>query len=353
MTLVRSAKHAVYAISKNLGLMGAVRRTDWRQKRLMIICYHGVSLDDEHEWNPLLYMRPETLESRFEMLRREGYAVLSLDEGVRRLREGTLPAGAVALTFDDGMYDFHARAFPLLRKFGFPATVYQTTYYTDYNRPIFDVFLSYVLWRGRGGSLPLGELIPGELTYELENGVGQARARAAIDRHVQRCGLGGEAKDAFAEQVARVLGIDYDGLVQKRLLHVMSPSEVRELSSQGVDFELHTHRHRTPDARELFLREIDDNRTRIVDLAGRDPKHFCYPSGVYRAEHLGWLHEAGVISATTCDPGMAHVGLSPLLLPRLIDTEQMSPLAFEAWLSGVAEFLPRRTRLAHPDRILG
>lgn len=348
MTLVRSAKHAVYALSKNLGLMGAVRRTGWRQKRLMIICYHGVSLDDEHEWNPMLYMRPETLEARFEMLRREGYPVVSLDDGVRGLRDGTLPAGAVALTFDDGMFDFYSRAYPLLSKYGFPATVYQTTYYTDFDRPIFDVFLSYALWRGRARTLELGTLIDGESRYDLREVEGQSRARRAIERYVQANGLSGQAKDEFAERLARLLGIDYDDMKRRRVLHLMRSSEVRELASKGIAFELHTHRHRTPDAHELFMREIVDNKARILDFAGAEPRHFCYPSGVYRAEYLGWLREAGVVSATTCDPGIAHAGISPLLLPRLVDTEQISPLAFEAWASGVAEFLPRRTRLAHP-----
>jgi peptidoglycan/xylan/chitin deacetylase (PgdA/CDA1 family) len=348
MTLVRSAKHAVYALSKTLGVMGAVRRTDWRQKRLMIMCYHGISLADEHEWNPTLYLRPETLESRLEILKREGYPVVPLEEGLQQLRDGTLPAAAVALTFDDGMYDFYAQAFPLLKKFGFPATVYQTTYYTEYDRPIFDVFLAYVLWCGRTRTLPLGELVPGEQKYDLRHEDGQLSARSAIERHVQRQELSGEAKDALAERLARLLDIDYDEMTRRRLLHTMRPNEVRELASQGVKFELHTHRHRTPDARDLFLREIVDNRSRIIELTGRDPKHFCYPSGVYRREYLAWLHEAGVVSATTCDPGMAHAGGSPLLLPRLIDTEQMSLLAFEAWLSGIAELLPRRTHVAHP-----
>jgi peptidoglycan/xylan/chitin deacetylase (PgdA/CDA1 family) len=350
MTLVHSTKHAVYSLSKRLGVMEAVRQSDWRRKRLMIICYHGVSLADEHDWNPMLYMRPETLESRFEVLRREGYPVVSLDEGLRRMGDGTLPAGAVALTFDDGMSDFYARAFPLLKRFGFPATVYQTTYYTEYNRPIFDVFLAYTLWRGRERTLPLGTLIPGEGSYDLRDPRAALQARAAIDRHVQRASLGGEAKDAFAERLARILEIDYDAVLASRLLHAMSPAEVREAAAQGVAFELHTHRHRTPEARDLFLREIVDNRSRIVDLAGHDPKHFCYPSGVYRREYLGWLEESGVVSATTCDPGMARPEDSRLLLPRLVDTEGVSSLAFEAWMSGLAEFLPRRTRVAHRHR---
>src|SRR5688572_28900359 len=94
-------------------------------------------------------MSAACLESRLRMLRDGGYNVLALGAAVDALSRGTLPPRSVVLTFDDGMYDFRVNAAPLLQRYGFPATVYLTTYYSDYQRPIFDVFCSYVLWKGR------------------------------------------------------------------------------------------------------------------------------------------------------------------------------------------------------------
>ena len=93
----------------------------------MILCYHGVSLDDEHEWNPTLYISARTLARRLDALRRLGCTVLSLPEAVDRLYEKSLPKRAVVLTFDDGYYDFKAKALPLLEARGYPATVYVAT----------------------------------------------------------------------------------------------------------------------------------------------------------------------------------------------------------------------------------
>ena len=45
-------------------------------------------------------------------------------------------------TFDDGGYDFYTVAFPLLKSHEFPVTVYQTTYYSDYQQPIFNLVCS-------------------------------------------------------------------------------------------------------------------------------------------------------------------------------------------------------------------
>jgi peptidoglycan/xylan/chitin deacetylase (PgdA/CDA1 family) len=125
----------------------------------------------------------------------------------------------------------------------------------------------------------------------------------------------------------------------------MTPGEVIELVRGGVDVQLHTHRHRTPVDHALFAREIADNRARIVDITGRDAAHFCYPSGVYRQEFLPWLEEQNVISATTCEVGLASPLHHRLLLPRVVDHSHFDAVEFEAWLAGAGQFLPRRRAL--------
>lgn len=57
------------------------------------------------------------------------------------------------------------------------------------------------------------------------------------------------------------------------------------------------------------------------------------------------LNELGVESATTCDAGLATRETSPFLLPRHIDTTSQAGAEFEGWLSGVSQFLPKRS---HP-----
>lgn len=84
--------------------------------------------------------------------------MLPLGEGLRRLRDGTLPPRSICLTFDDGGYDFFQQAYPLLQKYGFPATVYQTTYYTLLERPVFNLVCSYMLWMRRDAVIPNGRV---------------------------------------------------------------------------------------------------------------------------------------------------------------------------------------------------
>jgi hypothetical protein len=77
---------------------------------------------------------------------------------------------------------------------------------------------------------------------------------------------------------------------------------------------------------------------------GRTPCHFCYPNGTYRAAHLPVLEREGIESATTCDPDIASSASHRLLLPRFVDSEMGTQLRFEAWVTGTAMWLPRRTR---------
>ena len=88
-----------------------------------------------------------------------------------------------------------------------------------------------------------------------------------------------------------ILGIDYSAIAAKRILQLMNAREVAEVAKDGVDVQLHSHRHRTPEDEVLFRREIKENRDRIRSLTGTEASHFCYPSGVYRQEFLEWLNQ--------------------------------------------------------------
>ncbi|PYR78764.1 MAG: hypothetical protein DMF86_05100, partial [Acidobacteria bacterium] len=90
-----------------------------------------------------------------------------------------------------------------------------------------------------------------------------------------------------------------------------------------------------------FAREIVRNREVIEGITRHRATHFCYPSGVYHPEFLSWLSEQQVVSATTCNPGMASGRTNPLLLPRFVDVTGVPPVEFEGWISGAASLISR------------
>ncbi|HEX4934046.1 MAG TPA: polysaccharide deacetylase family protein [Gemmatimonadaceae bacterium] len=351
MAMLRRVRDSFFFAARSAGAMELVRRSEWRRKRLLILCLHGISIEDEHEWNPTLFMRQEVLRARLAQLKRGGYPVLPLGEAVERLWAGTLPQGAVALTFDDGTFDFYSRAFPVLQEFGFPATVYQTTLYSEFGRPVFDVFTSYLLWKARARTVDLAGVAPGGYAGPLDTRAARERALLPILRHSVAAKLDEVAKHDLLERVATALGVDIAAIEAKRILSLMNSAEISELAAKGVDFQLHTHRHDLPLDRGAFARDLETNASLLTSATGKAPRHFCYPSGLYRRDVVDWLRQERVVTATTCDPGLAHAGSAPLLLPRFVVTEQASELTFESWASGLAAIVPRRTRVAHPEAI--
>jgi peptidoglycan/xylan/chitin deacetylase (PgdA/CDA1 family) len=345
--MLKKLKQTTLRSLKTVGVSTMVHNSRWRRERLLILAYHGISVLDEHEWNHTQYMPADVFRLRLQQLKDSRCAVLPLPEAVERLYRNDLPDRAVAITFDDGTADFYARAFPLIREFEVPVTLYLTTFYTHYQRPVFDLMISYLLWKGRKESLCLKSLTNEDATLNLSSLDAQESARVAILRFAHQQNFSAEEKDELGQKLARSLNADYEFLLAKRIMQNLAPAEVTELAAGGIDIQLHTHRHRTPNDRKLFMREIEDNRQSIHALTGKHATHFCYPSGAYRRAFLPWLKEAGVVSATTCEPGFASAAADRLLLPRVLDNPALSPIEFESWLTGVSAALPRRRVPAH------
>jgi peptidoglycan/xylan/chitin deacetylase (PgdA/CDA1 family) len=344
--MLRPIRRAALQTLKSCGVFRLVADSEWRKNRLLILCYHAIARNDEYLWRPGLYFLPDVFEKRLKILKNGGYNVLPLGEGLCRLEAGELPAGSVAITFDDGGYDFYAKAFPIIKRFGYPVTVYQTTYYCEYQKPIFNLVCSYILWKRRGSVLRVGGELELNEPLDLRTETSRAEIVRTLVLNAEASNLTGVEKNDLAARLAELLEISYDEIVADRMFQLMNRSEQTELAAAGVDFQLHTHRHRTPIDQELFRKEIQDNR-RYLHQLGEKAIHFCYPSGIYRPEFFDWLRMENVVSATTCDSGLARKGSNPLLLPRLVDTLFRSEVEFEAWLSGVAFLLTVR-KTAHP-----
>lgn len=330
--------------ARNLGIYSVMKRSEWRRRQLLILAYHGISQLDEHKWRPSLYMTPELFASRLTMLSKSGCNVLPLDQALLRLKEGTLPPQSVVLTFDDGFFNFYQHAYPILKRFNYPATVYQTTFYVGVRKPIFHLVTSYLLWRSARKTLDAKPIIGMTRHWDLNTQKSIASANFEIWRFSKSAHLCVEERQQLVERLADFLGVDYSEISNRRMFELMTKAELSQMAGAGVDFQLHTHRHRVPLSKELLLKEFEDNKRVLEEIGQPRAVHFAYPSGVYRPELFPWLSEFGVLSATSCEAGLADRESNSVCLPRFVDTSQTSPLEFEAWLCGIRRLLPRRSK---------
>ncbi len=344
--VVAAIKRSSFEISNHLGLASWLAGSRWRRRRLLVLCYHGVSLADEHEWDPELYISPSTFAHRLDSLARMACTVLPLEDAVQRLYAGTLPDRAVALTFDDGFYDFKVAALPALQARGYPATVYVTTHRCQHEMPLAHLMTSYLLWKHRRLTLDARGIEGMDRVYPLASPAERARVTTDVFAHMRRERMHPEDERVFARELMDRLHVDYDAAASSRLLCVMSPADLREISGRGAAIEMHTHRHRSPEDPDEFIEEVRINRAKVEAMTGHRPRHLCYPDGLYRSAYLSKLETEGIETATTCDPALASPASHRLLLPRFIDNEMGTQIGFEAWVAGVASWLPRRTRKA-------
>lgn len=337
---MRKAKLLLFFLCRTLGLFRLAR---WLTRdRLKILCYHGFALNDEAEFRPKLFIKPERFEERLATIRRYGFQVLPLGEAVERLYSGTLPANPLVVTIDDGFHSVYRLAAPRLQQYGFPATLYLTTYYVEHPNPIFRLVIQYMFWKTRRKTLELKN-VPWTPDGVIDLSVAAQKEKAMLDciRHGEsRCTE--DMRCALSLQLGALLDVPYEDIVRSRILHLMTPEELQTLADAKIDVELHTHRHVFPiDNQEMAQREIVDNRAAIQRLLGREASHFCYPSGLWEECQWPWLDALNVKSSTTCRPGL-NSGKTPRhALRRFLDGENIHSLEFEAALSGFSDLLRR------------
>jgi len=337
--MLRTIKQGGLAAARLAGLFKVASGSTFRNSRVFVLGYHGVSLKDEHEWDPSLYVSPATMRRRLEIIRRNNCTVLSLSDAISQLHAGTLPPRAVVLTFDDGTSDFYSIVWPMLQEFGYPGTVYLTTYYVENPYPVAPGIYSYLLWKAGKVKFDAKPILGEDVTFDLADPASRTAAAKKILAFTRAEKMEAADRHRLCSELARSLGVNYQEILDKRILHLMTPDEVRQVSRAGASVEMHMHRHGTPSVREKYVRNLEENRRFISDLTVSPPTHFCYPCGVYNQESVSWLRDLGIASATTCEPGFMSTNTDTLTIPRLIDSSTISELAFEGWIVGIGALM--------------
>jgi hypothetical protein len=199
--------------------------------------------------------------------------------------------------------------------------------------------VSYLLWKGRAQRLQLDDP---SLNMKLDSEAERLGAFRSIYQTAKARGWTAAAKEDFLLHLSDRLGIDYDNIKRKRILHMISPDEAAQMHGEGLDLQLHTHRHRVPHGADRPASEIRDNMRIIESVGARRPVHFCYPSGSHVPALEGWLRDNGVVSAVTCEPGLVRRRTNQYFLPRLVDQERFGPVEFKSGLSGLLTWMTKR-----------
>lgn len=97
--------------------------------RVAILGYHDFS---ESQTETAMRIRTSKFRKQMEAIKQLGFTVISLDDYLAWKRgEKSLPEHCILLTFDDGWKSVYTDAFPILKEFGYPFTLYLYKNYVD------------------------------------------------------------------------------------------------------------------------------------------------------------------------------------------------------------------------------
>lgn len=282
-----------------------------RRARLSVLIFHRVL----HEPDALL--PGEMHAQRFDQLCGwlvDWFNVLPLDEAVRRLRDGCLPARAAAITFDDGYADNHDVALPILQRHGLSATFFIATGFLDGGRMWNDTVIEAVR-RARAPTINVGAgAIADVARLELGSVAQRQEAIALLLGAIKY--LEPERREAAVGAVAAAAAVDLpQGLM-------MSSDQVRGLRRAGMQIGAHTVSHpilaRLP--AEEVRKEVVDSKHALEELLQERVALFAYPNGKphqdYGREAVDIVRHCGFDAALSTAWGSARRNNDPLQLPR-------------------------------------
>lgn len=299
------------------------RRSIRRQTRVFILMYHKVGPSGAPYFGASVH--PENFERHLRYISRN-FTMARLDElpgmiGEKRGRE------YVVITFDDGFRDNYQWAFPLLRKYGIPATVFLATNFIGSGNMLWPDRLAYLLHLAASScpSVPAGvSSLPDPLAgfvFEFLAGHGVEARRVAI---LRKFGLAlkhySEAeKNSFFASLSAIFKIN---LPDDRERLMLSWDEIREMADHHIDFGAHTVNHVALSrlADHVARRELTESRNMIEEKTQKSVTSFAYPYGKqedFSIANISQVEDCGFRCACTAIRGQESLPLkNPFILKR-------------------------------------
>ncbi len=249
-----------------------------RSKGLRILAYHRILDDDPRSFpfdEALISAGRETFREQLKFIRRN-FDVISFEDLHQCETEGKeWPRRALIITFDDGYRDNYTNAFPILKEFDLPATVFLTTGHIGSARLFWWDKVAYLIKRTSRQSVTLADL--SDTAFDLSS----SRARRhLIERvlwwlkQVQE-----ETRSRFLDSLASELDVELPDRVADGM-H-LSWDEVKEMARSRIQFGSHTVTHPILShvGESQLQQEISESKQIIEQHLGREVMVFAYPAG--------------------------------------------------------------------------
>lgn len=293
--------------------------------------------------NRHLNIAPDFLDAVIADMKASGYAFVSMDEAVERIRGGGSDGLFAALTADDAYRDNLTEALPVLERHGAPLMIYVAPALIDGTADLWWDVVDDIVNAGRKLELKREE---GTETLDCSAPGALPRLYDYLTLEVPE-----ESQRSALRELAAVAGVDPGAPGRKTL---MTWDDIRKIAAHPlVSIGAHTVNHynlkRLPE--DKARREMTDAVTLLRSELGEAPRHLAYPYGYASAvgcREVKLAKEAGYVSAVTTRHGVLHAGHADHLhaLPRISVNGRYQRVAHvRTMLSGITTPLANRGRM--------
>jgi peptidoglycan/xylan/chitin deacetylase (PgdA/CDA1 family) len=255
--------------------------------KVAILQYHRVVTREEFDRDyiePAMYVLNDAFERQLRWLS-EQFEILSFAQLLARWNadEWDERKAYCVLTFDDGWLDNYRHAFPVLSKYGVPATVFLPTNYIGSNEWFWPEKVTFLLSR-------LEDPRVTSVQRKAVNGIIAELPGLARREIVGERGIHGITMDKIIGQCKLLSPNQIDGMLSQ-LSEILEASisreratinwgEVTEMANGGISFGSHSCSHHllTKLDEPAIRKELEDSNQVLQALPGYIPV-FCYPNG--------------------------------------------------------------------------
>ena len=280
--------------------------------RAIIVYYHRIA-NFSHPIHHLS-VNPLNFAEHLDMLTKY-FIPIKLSDLINHIYNRTLPQKAVVVTFDDGYSDNFWNAYPLLKRFGVPATIFVTTGLIGTNQEAYWDELERLLLQGE---------VATEVSITLDSRIWhwklttpEERMKAYLEIWNILTPMPQEKRELILAQLRSALKTKSDSRPEYRF---MSVNELIEISRDGlVEIGAHTVNHADLPALppELQRWEIAMSKQHLEEWLGRLVDLFAYPYGHVNDVTRQIVIEAGFKAACSTIYGAVTHKSDPFLLPRV------------------------------------
>jgi peptidoglycan/xylan/chitin deacetylase (PgdA/CDA1 family) len=301
----------------------------FRRNDCVVLMYHRV-IDQDNLTGPRArfvhpgaYVTKRTFEMQMAYVARH-FSVIDVLALVSAAENGgKLPNNACVITFDDGWRDNHTCAFPILKRYNLPATIFLVSDYVGTNRRFWQETLSLMLSEclaSPRATESLASTCPAVEWHGISTVL--ANRRVAWAKRIQVCleaiqALAPTERSTIMKELEAALAL-HDIPVDQSERVVLNWDEVAEMGMSRINFGSHTRNH--PILTEVSVAEAIEEVAALKPVIeahlSTDWFAFSYPNGQFDAD-IKRNVMAHYKCAFSADPGFVKPGDDVFSLKRM------------------------------------